>query len=59
MHIDSSISNNSVLHEYSFFCLHTAKCKNSSISNNSVLHKYIFQMSKTVLLQAIQFSQQI
>ena len=36
IHINSSISNDSVQHKYIFFCLHTVKCKNTSISNNLV-----------------------
>ena len=39
IHINSSISNNSVPHKY-IFCLHTFKCQDSSISNNSVQYKY-------------------
>ena len=34
--INSSISNISVWYQYSLFCLHTVKYKNSSVSNNSV-----------------------
>ena len=52
--INSSISNHSVYHNYSF-CLHTVKCKYILISNNSVYHKIIFFCLHTVKCKTILF----
>ena len=55
--IQSRIKFQTIQFSISFlFCLQTVKCQNSSISNNSVYPKFTVLMSKTVLLQTIQFS---
>ena len=47
------ISNNSLSHKYTVFCLHTVKSKNSSISNNSIYHKYSLNVNNYILNNSV------